>query len=427
MKLTFMRRGSTLHIRKRVPGRYRRVESREFIWISLHTDSETQARLKAPTIWQEMIEAWEAKMVGATADADAAFEAAKNLAARRGFRYLPAAEVAKLPTQEIIDRVQAVMKRSKPRQPDMIEAAALLGGAAPAIPTVSKALDTYWSISDAKLTGKSKDQIRRWENPRKKAVAGFIKAVSDLRIDEITTEDLYGFRSHLARRVAAGEIVASSANKDLIHLLSVIEDVARAKSIKLRFDRTKLMLKEDEAGHRPPFTPDWIRDKLLAPGALDGLNPEARAILLGMVNTGYRPSEGAMLTADQIKLDVPIPFISIEPVGGRSLKTKHSKRIIPLVGVSLQAFKAFPNGFPRYADNPSLSATVNKYLSENGLLQSDKHSFYSLRHSFEDRMLAAGVDERIRRDLMGHALQRMRYGDGAAMKHLQDVVAKIAF
>jgi hypothetical protein len=75
----------------------------------------------------------------------------------------------------------------------------------------------------------------------------------------------------------------------------------------------------------------------------------------------------------------------------RALKTKHSKRIIPLVGVSLEAFGAFPNGFPRYADNPTLSATINKYLRENGLLETAEHFLYSLRHSFEDRMLAGGM------------------------------------
>lgn len=319
-----------------------------------------------------------------------------------------------------------VAKHSKPRFPDLIEAAAVLGGASPSRIKVSTALEAYWQISDAKTTNKSADQIRRWENPRKKAVAGFITAVGDRPLDEITTDDLYTFQSHLVRRITAGEIVASSANKDLIHLLSVIEDVARAKSIKLVFDRKKLMLKTEDSNHRPPFSTAWIKEKILAPGALDGLNPEARAILLGMVNTGYRPSEGAQLGAAQIRLVGPVPHISIEPVK-RALKTKHSKRIIPLVGVSLEAFKAFPNGFPRYADNPSLSATVNKFLREHALLQSDDHSFYSLRHSFEDRMLAAGVDERIRRDLMGHALQRMRYGDGTAMKHLQEVVATIAF
>ena len=425
MKFSFMRRESTLYIRKRVPRRYREVEVREFVWISLRTDSETQALIKAPTIWQEMVEAWEAKMVGASADAEAAFAAAKNLAARRGFRYMPAAEVAKLPTEEILRRVEAVAERSRPGRPDRLEAAALLGLAKEPKFTVSKALAAYWQIADDKTLGKSADQIRRWENPRKKAVAGFIAAVDDRPIDEITTEDLGAFKASLSARVRAREIVASSANKDLIHFLTVIEDVARAKNISLRFNRAKLMFKQEDADHRPPFTEKWIKEKLLAPGALDGLNPEARAILLGMVNTGYRPSEGAQLTAAQIRLDGPVPHISIEPVT-RALKTKHSKRIIPLVGVSFEAFRAFPNGFPRYADSPALSATINKYLRENGLLETPEHSLYSLRHSFEDRMLAAGVDERIRRDLMGHALQRMRYGDGAAMEHLQSVVASVS-
>jgi hypothetical protein len=39
---------------------------------------------------------------------------------------------------------------------------------------------------------------------------------------------------------------------------------------------------------------DWIREKILAHDALAGLNAEARAIFLGMVNTGYRPGEGAL-------------------------------------------------------------------------------------------------------------------------------------
>ena len=51
---------------------------------------------------------------------------------------------------------------------------------------------------------------------------------------------------------------------------------------------------------------------------------------------------------------------------------------------------------------------------------------YSLRHSFEDRLLAADVDERNRRDLLGHALNRERYGKGASLEHMQEVVSKVA-
>ena len=108
------------------------------------------------------------------------------------------------------------------------------------------------------------------------------------------------------------------------------------------------------------------------------------------------------------------------------MKSVYARRVIPLAGVSLEAFKGFPDGFPRYRDNPTLSDTVNKFLRENGLLESSAHSLYSLRHAFEDRMLAAGVDDRIRRDLFGHRLTRERYGKGASLEHLLQVIQTVA-
>ncbi len=100
--------------------------------------------------------------------------------------------------------------------------------------------------------------------------------------------------------------------------------------------------------------------------------------------------------------------------------------MIPLAGVSLEAFRACPEGFPRYRNKPGLTDTVNKYLRENGLLESPGHTLYGLRHSFEDRMLDRGVDERVRRDLMGHALTRQRYGQGASLDRLAEVVQSVA-
>lgn len=70
---------------------------------------------------------------------------------------------------------------------------------------------------------------------------------------------------------------------------------------------------------------------------------------------------------------------------------------------------------------------MNKYLRDNGMLESPKHSMYSLRHAFEDRMLAAGVDDRIRRDIFGHSLDRERYGKGASLQQLHEIIQRIAF
>lgn len=96
--------------------------------------------------------------------------------------------------------------------------------------------------------------------------------------------------------------------------------------------------------------------------------------------------------------------------------------------MALEAIRAFSQGFPAYRSNSAtLSGTINKYLAENGLRETEAHSLYSLRHSFEDRMLAAGIDERIRRDLMGHALGRERYGRGADLAQVTALLRPISF
>lgn len=417
-------RNSTYYIRKRVPQRYENVEPRTTVWISLHTDSETYAHTKAAVAWGEMIVAWEARLAGHSADADRRFAAAKNLAQSLGFRYLPADKVAALPKDVLLDRGESI--RSVDGKPDKLEAAAILGGAKEPALTVQRALDLYWTLAKDKTFGKSEDQLRRWKNPRLKAVRNFIDVIGDKAIQDISADDMLDFRQWWLDRVEAEHLTPNSANKDLVHLSDVLKTVNRMKRLGLILPLSDLALQEGAKGQRPPFSNDWIAGHLLRPGALDGLNKEARCILLGMVNTGYRPSEGAGLGPAQIRLDTTVPHISIE-ANGRQLKSAYAQRIIPLAGVSLAAMRECPDGFPRYADNPSLSATVNKYLRENKLLETPAHSMYSLRHAFEDRMLAAGVDDRIRRDLFGHSLDRERYGRGASLEHLHKIIQGIAF
>ncbi|MFC7705783.1 integrase [Plastorhodobacter daqingensis] len=415
-----------LSLYKRVPKRYEGVEPRKFVWVSLHTDSRAVADTKAATVWQQMVDAWEAKLAGDNGDAEQRFAAARDLAAAKGFRYLRAEQVAELPLRDLRDRFASVGGFNDPKAaPDMAEARALLGGAKEPGIAVSRALELYWSLGREKILGKSEDQVRRWKNPRIKAVKNFIAIVGDKPIDEITADDMLEFRDWWIERIETEALTANSANKDIIHLSDILRTVNRLKRLGLALPLSDLALKEGEKRQRPPFSVPWIKDKLLAPGALDGMNPEARGILLVMVNTGARPSEIANLSEARIRLSHDIPHISIEPEG-RQLKSAYARRIIPLCGVSLKALRAFPAGFPRYRDKAGLSGAVNKFLRENRLLETPEHSLYSLRHAFEDRMLAAEVDDRIRRDLFGHTLDRERHGKGADLAHLQRAVQAIA-
>ena len=86
LHMAIKKRGKIYQLVQRVPRRYQPVEARETVWISLHTDSETVAKVEAPMAWAQMIEAWEARLAGDSQDAESRFEAAKELAAMRGFR-----------------------------------------------------------------------------------------------------------------------------------------------------------------------------------------------------------------------------------------------------------------------------------------------------------------------------------------------------
>src|SRR5690606_32916525 len=129
---------------------------------------------------------------------------------------------------------------------------------------------------------------------------------------------------------------------------------------------------------------------------------------------------------EDIHLDCEVPYISIKDRPGRPLKTAHSARDLPLVGLAIDALRQLPNGFPTYRDKPDLlSNVVNKFLRENSLLPSKQYSVYSLRHSFQDRLTSVNAPERIQCELMGHKFSRPKYGSGGSLSFKSEWMTKI--
>ena len=134
-----------------------------------------------------------------------------------------------------------------------------------------------------------------------------------------------------------------------------------------------------------------------------------------------------MVPAQRIVLDAEIPYIRIQ-AEGRLLKTDHSERDIPLVGLALEAMKRHPEGFPRYFDKgSSLSATLMKHFSNRELLPTAKHKIYSFRHSFKDRLKAVEAPEELIDEMMGHRTDKPRYGDGYGLRLKLKYLQMIAF
>ena len=110
-----------------------------------------------------------------------------------------------------------------------------------------------------------------------------------------------------------------------------------------------------------------------------------------------RLGEAVGLTKSDIVIHAEIPHINLTPHPWRRLKTKGSKRTIPLVGASLWAAKQslhnFPKGnflFPRYTNQDgcnanSASAAINQWLKPRVPNNCVIHSF---RHSMRDRLRA---------------------------------------
>lgn len=275
---------------------------------------------------------------------------------------------------------------------------------------------------------KSANQVRKWKNPRKAAIANFVQLIGDKQLQDVTRDDVLRFRDWWIDRIRENELGTNGANKNFIQLKMIFETLNDNLDLGLdiKFLFKKLFLEETCKNDRLPFETDYIRNVLLTPDNLAGLNEQARAALFAIAETGAGPAEQVGIDPENIHLDCEIPYIEILPGKDKALKTRYRKRTIPLVGFALDAFKAFPGGFDQYRDSPDrLSATLNKYLRENKLFPTENHTVYSLRHSFQDRLLAANAPDRVQADLMGHKFQRPAYGEGATLAQKMEWMRKI--
>lgn len=216
------------------------------------------------------------------------------------------------------------------------EAAALLGTVdRPRVP-FSALLADYFDQTTDRLAGKSEAQIHRWHLPRRRAVQNFIEVIGDKAIDEITRDDALEFRRWWRDRIAAEGLNPRSANKDFQHLGDLFRTICELRGFPLENQFRGLRFKE-KAAEQFPFSVDWIRGHILAPGALDGMGAEARDVLLVMVNTGARPSEIIGARGEDFAITDAVPHLRVRAHEGRELKTDQSRRDLPLLGVSHDA------------------------------------------------------------------------------------------
>jgi integrase len=165
-------------------------------------------------------------------------------------------------------------------------------------------------------------------------------------------------------------------------------------------------------------------------------NDDIRWLLALQIGLGCRHAEVTGLALENLHLNTDLPYVSFEPHPWRSLKTKPSKRNVPLVGVSLWAANKIVElakqgqdyTFARYTNKSRCnadysSATLNKWIRSLGI---DKTT-HELRHTMRDKLRLANAPKSIQ-DAEGGWGKEDRgdnYGLGYSLEQLKGWLDKV--
>ncbi|MFL9827727.1 tyrosine-type recombinase/integrase [Rhodoplanes sp. SY1] len=424
------RRNGTWHFVRRVPNEFRALDPRGIVKhttkIRIASDRNGRRAARVAGKLNEALEAYWQELAERHALREYnGYEAARRRARTLGFDYLENTQLLMLPAERRLERLEALVLNGMAN--DAGARAALLGTEKRPPFMLSKLFVEYEAATKDETKDFSPSQLRVWRNGRERALKEFVKLIGDKPVTDVTVDDGIDYCEWWRERVVSGETNAKTGNKAIGQLSRMLKEMNIRRRLNLPDVFKGLRLKGEVEKSRSPFEAEFIQKRLLAPGALTGLNEEAQLVLWVVADTGLRLSEAVNLQRHSIHLDAPIPYVEVLP-DGRRLKTEDSRREIPLVGTALAALKRRPDGFPRYRDKASsLSAVVNKYLDTHGLRPTKDHTVYSLRHSFKDRLVAAEAPDSLIDSLMGHRTGKPKYGKGPPLELKLKFLLSIAF
>ncbi|MEM8740913.1 MAG: DUF6538 domain-containing protein [Pseudomonadota bacterium] len=166
---------------KRVPRRFAHVDARSQVRICLHTDSRREAEIRAARLAEELHAQWRALGAGEARDACAHYDALRDLARAQGFTYRPAAEIVEIESlRDILDRLKDLAGEDWLAPEPVINAR--IGAVEKPPMTLTEALAEFLACTTDPTRGKSALQIKRWQQPRARAVRNFVELVGDLEL-----------------------------------------------------------------------------------------------------------------------------------------------------------------------------------------------------------------------------------------------------
>ena len=287
--------------------------------------------------------------------------------------------------------------------------------------SLSDALATYCSLKGA-------DRTALFFSAAKRNVGYVLEHLGDRPIDTYSSADAASFRDWLIDR----GLTTSSISRIFGTVRAVINLTIQEHGLECRNAFANIYLPKKSESKRKPFSTHEIIN--IQKTCLE-IADERRLLLALISDTGMRLSEALGLVWKDICLEHQYPHIKLIPHPWRPLKTSGSKRLVPLVGVSLEAIKTMHQQgvnhtflFKSYTNETSCngnsaSAALNKWLKQ----YTGQGVIHSFRHSFRDRLREAEVDVELTDQLGGWASSSIgqSYGSGHTLKQKHNAMQRI--
>ncbi|WP_430261103.1 DUF6538 domain-containing protein [Neorhizobium sp. IRS_2295] len=396
-KYLFERKG-TFYVRIPVPKHVRTSYGRNEIQKSLGTKSLTEAViLMGP--WVDFY----TRDFNGERQEEISPTALRSTATVHGTSYQHVDQIVTTPIEESVQIVgPGIESLGRMNNPTALDYAAVGGTHEPPTLTIRQAWEEFDKDSpDLWFNLSHRDQQKK-KNKYKEAVSDWEREMGkDVDVLKLTKKDIYDYRGKLLVRVENGSLKVNSVRKKLMWQRVIVRHAYDIRDMKdSPFENLRPIKGKGDEEKRPVITEDEVKAVRRHFADVEA-NDQLRAIISVMENTGAHAKELVFLTENDIHLDAPIPYISIDINEHRSfLKTDNRIRDVPLVGVALDAMRQFPKGFPRYRrDNGSeaLSAAANKLIQT----VAPKKVTYSYRHRLAQLMKAHKVEDTLREAIMG--------------------------
>jgi integrase len=420
------RRGRWWHYYRNRPARYKDIEPRPVITFALRTCCISEAKLKAAQISQDLERQWEdAKNRGVSLNSQSAstrYAASVSVNQSHGFQAMP---TPSLSDHELLTRLRYLIEGQLP----LGEQKAVLGMVDKPGLSMVGAFARFWEHIADEWSGHSHDQKRCKRNIYLKSIRHFEEAVGKVDLYDIKRHHAVEFRAWWLKRKQENRLKSCTANREIDSIRRLITTIYDIDAFEAPNPFARMRLKADVKVRRKPLSTELIKTNILASGKLDGLHPDFQLLVKLVINTGVRPVEAIGMELRDIKIDHDIPHLHVRENPVRVLKTPHSERLMPLLGVSLEAAQELhrQRGWgKRLGKNMYATSIINRHFKTNGTFDKQKQSFYSLRHWFQDQLTHHDIIDRAQVQLMGHKFHRPTYGDGKSLAELRDIIALFA-